>query len=80
MHMICFNLDNSFVTIINICSCENCIIGKFLECDKEKGIKLLLSSATNQSSDKDDEGGEAELGYEELESDFEEMYELRLIV
>ena len=74
MHRICFNLDNSFVTIINICSCENCIIGKFLECDKEKGIKLLLSSTTNQSSDKE------ELGYEELESDFEEMYELPLIV
>ena len=76
----CFNPDNTFVTKLNICSWKNCIIGEFCECDNEKVFKLLLSSAPNHSSDKDDEDDKGKLGYEdyeELESDYEEMYELR---
>ena len=41
MHIICFDLYNSFVVKINIYSCENYILCEFLECDKEKEIKLL---------------------------------------
>ena len=48
IHIICFNPDNSFVTKINVCSCECCLIGEFLECDKEKGFQMRLSSAQNE--------------------------------
>ena len=76
-HMICFNTDGSLLTKNNICSCDDCLQGNFLNCDTETGTLILgdkMGDEDNVDSDveyeDDDEFGD------EIEEDLEQ-YELR---
>ena len=37
-HMICFNPSGKIVAKINLCSCNQCLLGKFDLCTLEKGV------------------------------------------
>ena len=71
VHMICFNPDGHFATKTNICSCEKCVTGDFLNCNQEKGVSFNSQYTESESESESDD--ETELipqvaeGYEDYE-------------
>ena len=58
LHMICFHTDGSIQVKENICSCEDCIQGAFINCMSEKG--RVVFSSVNSEGDSDEEDDEIE--------------------
>ena len=75
-HMICFNPNGSILTKINICSCYDCLEGKFMDCSLEKGKLLMGGEADDEdySSNSDVEFEDDEFGNVDHEM---EQYEMR---
>ena len=75
-HMLCSNPDASILAKIHICSCTECLEGKFLDCSFEKGHTVV----TSESHLSDDES-DSDVEYEDDEfvpaDDENELYELR---
>ena len=74
-HMICFKPDGTIISKTNICSCNDCLEGNFMECCIEKG-KLVMAG---DDSDDDSTNSETEYEYDEFKNadDETELYELR---
>ena len=75
-HMICFKPDGSILTKVNMCSCEDCLEGNFLDCSSEKGKLVMVGDGTDDYST----DSEAEYEFDEFEDlvdDETELYELR---
>ena len=49
--MICYHSDGSIEIKINVCSCENCLIGDFVNCIDEKGTFIPAKHFDNEPSD-----------------------------
>ena len=78
LHMFCYSPDGSIQLKRRICSCCMCKVGKFIECNDEKGViifprksnqdKLSSSSSDNEDSDRDDEVKEIDVEQYEMRS------------
>ena len=54
-HMICYKPDGTILCKKNICSCESCILGRFMECSIERGVHVSGETATEDDfCDSDD--------------------------
>ena len=76
-HMICFNPSGKIVAKTNLCSCNQCLLGKFDLCTLEKGV--VISHVDNFE---DDCETDSDIEYEEDDnivdgSEDLELYELR---
>ena len=77
--MICYHSDGSIEIKINVCSCENCLIGDFLNCIDEKGTFIPAKHFDNEPSDSESsesEGNSVDDGPENKEEEIEQ-YKLR---
>ena len=59
-HMICYHSDGSIEIKINFCSCENCLIGDFVNCIDEKGTFIPAKRFDNEPSDSESSESEDE--------------------
>ena len=75
LHMLCFDLDGSIQAKVNTCSCDECLLGKFISCSEEKGYTVVAIDNDTSDSDSDIEY-EMEDFSEEPEFD-SEIYEIR---
>lgn len=66
LHVICFQLDGSIQIKINICSCENCNSGNFIQCLNEKGMTIQMSTTDYDSYDSDNDDDELWIWRERL--------------
>ena len=79
-HMICFHPDWSVQTKQNICSCHNCIQGRFITCIEEKGSFLRNKQAADNSSYSSSKSDE-EIESDDIdceEDDDMEIYKMRV--
>ena len=74
-HMICFFPSGKILAKINICSCENCLVGNFDLCPIEKGIEISQGNSVDDS----DSDTDSDVEYENEENTVvdTEPYELR---
>ena len=79
MHMIAYHPNGTILTKTNICSCANCLVGKFMSCNDEKGSVAVLGSKDSDDSESDS-GTESESSDNESDSDKfdEEVGEIRM--
>ena len=66
--MIAYHPNGTILVKTNICSCNNCLVGKFLSCNDEKGSVVVMGSEDSDASDSDSET-ESENSDEESDSD-----------
>ena len=71
LHMIAFSPNGQIQTKINICSCEECIVGNFVKCNEEQG-KFVFSEDGDSESESDREEESDSDREEESDSDREE--------
>ena len=77
LHMFCYSPDGSIQLKPRICSCCMCKVGKFTECNDERGViiyprKSNQDESSSSSSDSEDSGRDDEM--EEIDV---EQYEMR---
>ena len=80
IHMICFNPDGSIQTKINVCSCDNCMSGDFLNCYDEQGLYFPPQLTCQQEDSEDDSVDDDTSVGDDDESDADEdceAYEIR---
>lgn len=77
-HMIVYFPDGSIQSKVNICSCEKCLHGHFIDCPHEKGI-TIQNGYENTSSSCTDEESDDEWEADDIETDDDtyELYEIR---
>ena len=75
-HMFMYSPDGSIKVKTNICSCEKCLIGEFMNCDHEKGY--IVQQGTLDNSDEDtSSSSDDECEENDLIDEIDEEYELR---
>ena len=74
-HMMCFRPDGSILCKVNICSCDACLLGNFLECAIEPG--KLFSAEEGEDDDVSDIEYEDEDAFGNEIEDLTEKYEMR---
>lgn len=47
--MLCFYPSGKILAKIDICSCENCLVGDFDLCPIEKGVEISQGNSVNDS-------------------------------
>ena len=72
LHMVAFHPDGSIQTKVNICSCDECITGDFINCTLELGVKIC-----HRNVDESDGESDEECEYEDEDDGSTEQYELR---
>ena len=76
--MICFHSNGSIQTKINICSCENCNSGKFIQYLNEAGIiRMSATYYDSYHSDADDDEDTDDEFEEDVANVDDEQYEIR---
>ena len=78
LHMFCYSPDGSILLKRRICSCCMCKVGKFIECNDEKGVIIYprksnqdessSCSSDSEDSDRDDEVEEIDVEQYEMRS------------
>ena len=78
-HMLCFLPDGSVLTKVNICSCDDCLEGNFLDCSIERGNMVVGATSIDHEDDESDSDVEYEDedAFGESISEEMEMFELR---
>ena len=53
-HMLCFLLSGNIQIKENICSCANCINGKFIDCEYQPGSQISSKEITSDGESEED--------------------------
>ena len=62
LHMLCFNPSGTILQKVNICSCEDCLEGRFIDCANEKG--RYVQGYDMSDDDCDDNDSDSDIEYE----------------
>ena len=73
-HIICFKLDGTILTKVNIYSCSDCLEGNFLDCCVEKGRLVMTGDKIKEDGYSTD--SEAEYEQHELQDMVDDETEL----
>jgi len=77
-HMIAFHPDSSVQTKVNMCSCDECLEGDFIDCLLEPGNMMSSGQVDMEGSDYDYSDDEREFEDDDVEDEEDhEAYELR---
>ena len=75
--MICFKPNGSYCTKVNICSCQNCLLGEFLDCVNETGKYVTSGCHDEYDSESGDSDACDHVEIGDISEEGLEVYELR---